>query len=67
MKFNFALLSAFLVVQVELSPGCHGVSYNCNEGCDLDPAVNGASVCGVDGITYFNECFAFCQVKSFNL
>ena len=32
--------------------------YDCNKGCDLTKK----KVCGTDGITYYNECLAVCQV-----
>jgi Kazal-type serine protease inhibitor domain len=58
MRFNFTFLVVFAMIQVEY---CQ--SFDCNEGCDLDSAVNGESVCGEDGITYMNVCFAVCQVR----
>jgi Kazal-type serine protease inhibitor domain len=65
MRFTLIIiLAVFIAVQVkhhELK--CYAVSYDCNEGCDLDPTVSGESVCGEDGITYFNECLATCQVS----
>jgi Kazal-type serine protease inhibitor domain len=60
MRLSVAFLACATVGQVKHS---FGASFDCHEGCDLDPAVNGESVCGEDGITYFNECFAVCQVK----
>jgi Kazal-type serine protease inhibitor domain len=39
----------------------HGstATFDCNIGCSLDAS----AVCGNDGITYPNECFAVCQVS----
>jgi hypothetical protein len=37
--------------------------YDCDgEGCSMDPEEMGPRVCGVDDITYGNECVAVCQV-----
>mmetsp|Transcript_7878 Transcript_7878/g.17084 ORF Transcript_7878/g.17084 Transcript_7878/m.17084 type:complete len:442 (+) Transcript_7878:1014-2339(+) len=33
-------------------------TYDCDEGCEVG---GGSPVCGVDGNTFFNECFAVCQ------
>jgi Kazal-type serine protease inhibitor domain len=63
MRFHLSWLTIFCIVQVEHSLVCSSLSFDCSEGCDLDPEVNGPSVCGADGITYFNECFAVCQVS----
>jgi Kazal-type serine protease inhibitor domain len=62
MRFHVSLLTIFGIVQVEHSLVCSSLFFECSEGCDLNPEVNGPLVCGADGITYFNECFAVCQV-----
>lgn len=38
-------------------------NFNCDEGCSLKRQTMGPMVCGDDGITYFNECLAVCQVR----
>ena len=38
--------------------------YNCeNAGCSLNSEEMGPPVCGVDDVTYYNDCLAFCQVS----
>jgi hypothetical protein len=41
------------------------VDYDCDVGCSMDTNVAGPKVCGVDGLTYGNECLAYCQVGLF--
>jgi hypothetical protein len=59
MRFLALSIPWIVVLHTQIFCSC----YDCNEGCDLDPAVNGNVVCGVDRIVYPNECFAVCQVK----
>lgn len=66
MRFHAVyLLVVVFMVDGRSKPNllCHGASYDCSKGCDLDPAINGDIVCGEYGITYPNECFAVCQVR----
>jgi hypothetical protein len=63
MRFNLSsFLALFIIVQVNQ---CDSASllFDCSEVCDLDPEVSGKSVCGKNGITYSNECLAYCQVS----
>lgn len=34
-------------------------TFDCDAGCDLKKR----KVCGEDGLTYYNECLAYCQVR----
>jgi V8-like Glu-specific endopeptidase len=36
-------------------------NYDCRTGCSLDSNINGPPVCGIDKLTYLNECLAVCQ------
>ena len=36
---------------------------DCEAGCDLKKR----KVCGTDGVTYYNECLAICQVSTNHL
>ncbi|GAX24111.1 hypothetical protein FisN_9Hh364 [Fistulifera solaris] len=36
-------------------------TYDCRTGCSLDANINGPPVCGIDQLTYLNECLAVCQ------
>lgn len=62
---DISLLLSLLLLLVIVH--CNEASYDCNVGCDLDPVVNGDTVCGDDGAIYPNECFAICQVRLFLL
>jgi hypothetical protein len=40
--------------------GSATATFDCDAGCDLKKN----KVCGDDGFTYYNECLAYCQVRT---
>jgi V8-like Glu-specific endopeptidase len=51
----------FMTLWIILGATVPVLTYDCSVGCDLNIAVNGIEVCGVDDITYQNICLLVCQ------
>lgn len=58
MRLKTIALLVFVEATVQ---GIDAVDYDCSSGCSLNSDAMGGPINGDDGISYFNECLAYCQ------